>query len=124
MTADEIKQLNFDTYVRELDILSITDWSIIDIENFKHLAYESVSDMLKKDASATIEASTSSVSILKEMKLETTVLHSVLSNAERSALVKSFNDPKISLMVLVTMYSVGSNTMTWTIKPIRRYWTD
>ncbi len=49
----------------------ITDQSIIDIENFKHLIYESVSDTSEKNVAETAEiaeASASSVLILEKVK--------------------------------------------------------
>ncbi len=52
----------------------INHWSIIDIENFKRLIYESVSDTSEKniadiaEIAETAEASTSSVLMLEEVK--------------------------------------------------------
>ena len=53
----------------------ITDQSIIDIENFKRLIYESVSDTSEKNVAETAEiaeASASSVSILEKVKKKKT----------------------------------------------------
>ena len=40
--------------------------------------------------------------------IETRVLHSGLTNSERSELVDSFNSPAASIKVLILMYNVGS----------------
>lgn len=45
---------------------------------------------------------------LNYLYIETKVLHSGLNNEERTLLVKSFNNPRSSLKMLVLMYNVGS----------------
>ena len=46
--------------------------------------------------------------VLNFLYIETEVLHSGLTNPERWALVKKFNDEKSSLRILILMYNVGA----------------
>lgn len=86
MTTEEIKQFDFDRYVREyylIDQLLIDDWLLIDIDNFKLLAYESATDTSKKDTEKT-DASAFSVSVLEKVLQKKKILSKVLRKKDDS----------------------------------------